>query len=76
MAIALVGFEDYIDYLAIGKLDGYIDSIRREDKITDLKVHLPLDPSLLLHDLGKYTDQERVKKLFMHDTVFVPSEQL
>jgi hypothetical protein len=76
MAAALAGFENYMEYLATGKLDGYLDSIRREDKVTDLEVHLPLDPILLLHDLGKHLDQERVRELFIHDTVFVPSGQL
>jgi hypothetical protein len=71
MAAALVtGFEKYVEYLATGKLDGYLDSIRREDKVTDLE---PLDQILLLHDLGKHLDQARIEQLFIHDTVFVVS---
>jgi hypothetical protein len=73
MTTAFAGFENYIDHLATGKLDGYLDSIRREDKVTDLKVHLPRDPILLIHDLGKHLDQERIRELFIKDTVFVTS---
>lgn len=29
MAAALAGFEDYIEYLVTGRLDGYLDPIRR-----------------------------------------------
>jgi hypothetical protein len=59
MAAALVtDFEKYVEYLATGKLDGYLDSILREDKVTDLE---PLDPILLLHDLGKHLDQARIE---------------
>jgi hypothetical protein len=71
MAAALDGFEQYIEYLATGKLDGYLDSIRREDKVQLIGVDLPRDPILLIHDLGKYPDQERIRDLFIHDTVFV-----
>ncbi|KAF8498457.1 hypothetical protein BU17DRAFT_72319 [Hysterangium stoloniferum] len=69
MAAAIKDFENYIQYLAVGKLDGYLDSIRREDKFTDLDVKLPLDPILLLHDLGNHPDKVRIKKLFIRDTV-------
>ena len=75
MATAFAGFEDYIEYLATGKLDGYLDSIQREDKNTDLKVDLNLDPILLLHDLGKHVDQKRVECLFIKDTTLVASRQ-
>ena len=76
MATAFAGFEDYIEYLATGKLDGYLDSIRREDKITDLNVDLNLDTTLLLHDIGKHVDQEQIQRFFIRDTVFVASRQL
>jgi hypothetical protein len=72
MSAALAGFENYMEYLATGKLDGYLHSIRRKDKVTDLEVHLPLDPILL----RKHLDQEWVTELFIYDTVFVPSGQL
>jgi len=62
-ATTLAGFEYYIEYLATGKLDRYLDSIQCEDKITDLKVHLPLDPILLLHDLGKHQDQKLIREM-------------
>jgi hypothetical protein len=71
MAAALAGFEHYIEYLATGELDGYLDSIRCEDKVEVPKVHLPCDPILLIHDLGKDVDQERIRDLFIRDTVFV-----
>ncbi|KAF8521901.1 hypothetical protein BU17DRAFT_87449 [Hysterangium stoloniferum] len=69
MATAIERFEDYIKYLATGKLDGYLDSTRREDKLTDLEVTLPLGPILLLHDLGNRPDKVRIEKLFTRDTV-------
>jgi hypothetical protein len=79
MVDALSGFENYIDYLATGKLDVYLDSIKCEDKVTDLDlgVVLPLRPILLIHELGKHVDQERIEALFKRDrfdecdTVFV-----
>ncbi|KAF8521957.1 hypothetical protein BU17DRAFT_64682 [Hysterangium stoloniferum] len=69
MAAAIKGFENYIKYLATGKLDGYLDSTRREDKLTDLEVKLPLNPILLLHDLGNHPDKGRIEKLFIRNTV-------
>ncbi|KAF8517282.1 hypothetical protein BU17DRAFT_91994 [Hysterangium stoloniferum] len=66
---AFKDFENYIKYLAIRKLDGYLDSIRGHDKVTDLGVYLPLDPILLLHDLGRHVDHKRIEKLFINDTV-------
>jgi len=71
MAAALEPFTKYITYLAEGKLDGYFNSVRPEDLVTDLGVMLPTRPVLLLHDLGKYSDKEKMKKLFVSDTVFV-----
>jgi len=73
LASSLEGFEKYIQCLATGKLDGFLDSIRREDKAVDLKpvAPLPLHPILLLHDLGRYPDQEKINKLFSGDTMFV-----
>ena len=73
LASSLEGFEKYIQYLATGRLDGFLDSIRREDKDIDHGVHLPLDPILLLHDLGKYPNQERINEMFTGDTMFVAS---
>jgi hypothetical protein len=67
MAAAFAGFETYIEYLASGKLDVYLDSIKREDKLTDLRVHLDTMPILLIHDLGKHPDHERIKGLFILD---------
>jgi hypothetical protein len=64
-------FEQYIKWLAEGKLDGYLDSIRYEDKIKVPYVDISNDLSLLLHDVGKFPDKERIKKLFIDDTKFV-----
>ena len=71
MAAVLAGFGPYIEYLATGKLDGYLDSIRHEDKVIVDGVYLPHDPILLIHDLGNHPDHERIRDLFIHDTVFV-----
>jgi hypothetical protein len=65
MANAFVGFEKYIKYLATGKLDGYLDSIRDEDKVTGLGVELFPHPILLIHNLGKDSDENRIKELFI-----------
>jgi len=69
MATALEPFNQYITYMTMGKLDGYFDSIRPEDLVTDLEVELPSQPMFLLHDLGK--DEESIKRLFCRDIVFV-----
>jgi hypothetical protein len=75
MADAFEPFGQYIQYLAQGKLDGFLDSIRREDKVfPELKVTMPTDPILLLHNLGKCPETERIKRLFVHNTVFVASD--
>lgn len=64
MTAALTGFEKYIEYLATGLLDGYLNSIRPEDKCTKFGVYLPNNPSLLIHSLGEHPDQERTRDLF------------
>jgi len=76
MALAFKPFKEYIKHLASGKLDGYLDSTRREDKVTVSGVLLPNDPNLLLHNLGMDVDLGRIKNLFINDTVFVASAQL
>ncbi len=70
MLEALASFENYIDYLATGKLDVYLDSIKCEDKVTDLGVVLPRHPILLIHELGKHADQERIEGLFERDSIY------
>ncbi|KAM6495491.1 hypothetical protein JOM56_008197 [Amanita muscaria] len=65
IADALSGFEKYFEYLATGKLDERLDSIRPKDKLLKFEVVLPIEPILLLHDLGKHPDQERIEDLFM-----------
>lgn len=70
-------FEEYIKYLATGKLDGYLDSTRREDMISVSEVLLIDDgPNLLLHNLGKDVDLGRIGNLFTDDTVLVASAQV
>jgi hypothetical protein len=72
IADAFEPFGQYIQYLAQGKLDGFLDSIRREDKVVpELNVTMPTDPILLLHNLGKDPETERIENLFVHNTVFV-----
>jgi len=76
MTVAFEPFKEYIKYLAHGKLDGYLDSTRREDKVTVSGVLLDNDLNLLLHNLGKDVDLGRIKNLFIEDTVFVAFAQL
>jgi hypothetical protein len=59
--------------LARGTLDGYIDSLRHEDKVPVPGIVLSNDLHLLVHDIGKpgRVDEERVEKLFADRTVFV-----
>lgn len=70
MLTALKPFK-YMTYLVEGKLDVYFNSIRPEDLVTGLEVELPTRPMLLLHDLGRHSNREQVKRLFIPDTVFV-----
>ena len=71
MARAFEPFTEYITYLAEGKFDGYFNSAQPEDLVTDLDLKLSFQPMLLLHDLGKSKNEERIKQLFIPDTVFV-----
>jgi len=72
IANAFEPFGQYIQYLAQGKLDGFLDSIRPEDKVVpERDVMMSTDPILLLHNLGKYPETKRIEKLFDHTTVFV-----
>ena len=70
---AIAPFQEYIGLLACGKLDGYMDSLRSEDKPAVPGMVLSNRIHLLLHDLGKpdRVVQERVKMLFDKKTVFV-----
>ncbi|KIL59153.1 hypothetical protein M378DRAFT_200227, partial [Amanita muscaria Koide BX008] len=69
MATAFKPFKQYLEYLAQGKLDGYLDSNSRNDKVPVSGVRLSRDPNLLLHGLGKNIDMETTEKLFVRDTV-------
>jgi hypothetical protein len=64
-------FQTYINHLAKGKLDGYLDSTRLEDKHSVPGIVLSTDPQLLLHGLGKHPDMKRIERLFVPGTVFV-----
>ena len=71
IARAFEPFKQYIEYLATGKLDGYLDSVHREDKFTVPGLVMSTDPHLLLHNLGKYPDEERIERLFYPGTTSV-----
>ena len=74
IARAFEPFEQYVEYLATGKLDGYLDSVDRKDKLTVPGLIMSTDPHLLLHDLGKFTNQEhqeRIGRLFCPGTTSV-----
>ena len=70
---ATAPFQEYIDLLACGKLDGYMNSLQSEDKLAVPGMFLSNRIHLLVHDLGNPNriDEERVKKLFDKKTVFV-----
>ena len=52
-------YKDAIQSLAKGELDQYIQG------------PISTNPILLLHDLGRYPEMERIGKLFIPDTMFV-----
>jgi hypothetical protein len=66
MANAFLKYDQYIDGLAEGKLDGYMDSSTPVDYVP------PLASFLLLDRLGQHCDRERIGELFdPGTTVFV-----
>ena len=71
MATAFKPFKQYLEYLAEGNLDGYLDSQSRNKKVPVPGVRLSTDPNLLLHDLGKNIDMNAIEQLFVPDTVYV-----
>ena len=71
MNAAFKPFEQYIQYLTEGKLDPYLDSTRRDDKITLPGLGGSTDPFLLLHNLGNHPEEDRIQKLFIDGTMFV-----
>ena len=68
MDTALMPFNQYITHLAEGKLDAYFDLTQPEDLDPELKFASHL---MLLHNLGKAVNDERIKRLFVANTVFV-----
>jgi hypothetical protein len=71
MTDAFQPFEQYMDFLAQGTLDPYIDSICRTHKITVPEMTLSTEPNLLLHELGRRVNMERVERLFDCGTTYV-----
>ena len=68
MDTALMPFNQYITHLAEGKLYAYFDLTQPEDLDPELKFASHL---MLLHNLGKAVNDERIKRLFVANTVFV-----
>jgi hypothetical protein len=64
-------FTTYVTHLARGKLDGYLDSIHLKDKPSVPGIVLSTDLQLLLHSIGTHPDKERIRRLFVDETVFV-----
>ena len=74
MARAFEKYASYIQYLAEGKLDGFLDSLKEEDNnlpdgLNDMQNRR--GPFLLLHGLGRFCDTEQIEELFSECTVFV-----
>ena len=68
---AYAPFSEYIKYLADGRLDGHITSNCRSEKTSVPGFDMSTDPNLLLHNLGVYVDQQKIKELFANRTVYV-----
>jgi hypothetical protein len=68
--LAFKQFEPYINSLAKGKLDYHFDEIFHDKKHKSNST-MSTSPSLLLHHLGNGINNERVKDLFIEETVFV-----
>ncbi|KIM39923.1 hypothetical protein M413DRAFT_446839 [Hebeloma cylindrosporum] len=75
MAEALKPFNQYIEYLASGRFDGYFNSLNPEVPDLELGMELPSELMLLLHDLGVDKDDPRIKRLFNSGTahLFAPT---
>src|SRR5437868_1510538 len=66
-------FRQYVQWLAQGKLDAYLDSVRSQDKVAVPGMVLSTEPKLLIHELGlpERVDMDRINCLFTHETMFV-----
>jgi hypothetical protein len=73
MITAFDPFKTFIKHLAEGKLDAFLDSHCRTEKITLPGLQISTDPNLLLHGLGQSGDMERIEQLFIPDIVYVVS---
>ena len=71
MDTAFAPFTEYVQYLAEGKFDAFLDSHCRRDKVCLPEFEMSTDPNLLLHGLGKFVDMKKIKKLFVDDTVYI-----
>ena len=70
MAEAFAPFENYIECLARGDLDGYFTSILRDDKLLVPGIEMSTDPILLLHGIGDHCSMDRINELFSGGTVY------
>jgi len=71
MEIAFQHYEQYMDLLAAGKLDGYLNSNHRKDKVDVPDMIMSNDVNLLLHQLGEHVDKTRIEDLFSGGTMYV-----
>jgi hypothetical protein len=71
MKVAFKPFEQYMDFLADGSLDGYFNSIYPDGKTAVPGIMMSTDINLLLHELGQHVDQKRVETLFEPGTTYV-----
>jgi hypothetical protein len=71
METAFIPFEQYMDFIAEGKLDGYINSNDRKDKVTVPEMMMSTDVNLLLNQLGEHVDKTRMESLFDSGTTYV-----
>jgi len=69
MKTAFGPFGQYMDFLAKGKLDGYLKSNNPEDKFVVSDIEMSTDVNLLLNQLGEYVDMEKILELFDRGTV-------
>jgi hypothetical protein len=73
MVTAFEPFKTFIEHLAEGKLDAFLDSHCRTEKIALPGLQISTDPNLLLHGLGQSVDMERIERLFIQGIVYMVS---
>jgi hypothetical protein len=62
-----------MECLALGKLDAYLDSVHRTDKLLVPGIEMSTDANLLLHELGQRCDMRKITQLFSGGTVYIVS---